>query len=158
MSLCLGPLSMMGAVVTALVGVATPDDIKTYVATTIDPWDKNDQIAFKEPMGSFGIEYDPTDNLRLFVEHLSSPMQCDDHPGINHAGVKLLLPINDVTLYGGASVNYGEYDVNDNFEGPLMSLGMEYGPESYKLFAEHLSSFDNFVGGRTAFGLKVFFR
>lgn len=158
MSLCIGVASMIGAVTTALVGGVTPDDIKSYVAFTMDPWDTNEQIAFQEPMGSFGIEYDLTDNIRLFAEHLSSPMQCDDHPGVNHAGFKLLLPINDVTLYGGASVNYGEYDVNDNFEGPLMSLGVEYGPESYKVYAEHLSSFDNFIGGRAAFGLKVLFR
>ena len=55
-------------------------------------------------MGSFGLEYDIHTNVRLFAEHLSSPMQCNDHPGVNHAGVKLLAPINDFTLYSGITL------------------------------------------------------
>ena len=125
----------------------------------MDPWDNNNQINFKEPMGSLGIEYDITENFRLFFEHLSSPVQCDDHPGINHAGVKLMYPINDVTLYSGVSANSTSFDSNDDFIGPLLSLGVEYGPhDSYKFYAEHLASFEKFSDGRTSFGLKLFFK
>jgi hypothetical protein len=156
MSLCIGPMTMIGSAVTVLLGTQTPDNVKTYIGVTIEPYD-TEQIDLNDPLGSFGIEYDMHKHLRLFAEHLSSPMQCDDHPGINHAGVKFLAPLSpDLTVYSGISVNNSKFDSKDNFEGPLGSIGIEYGKD-LKLFAEYLSSIKEFEGGRTSLGLKYFF-
>jgi hypothetical protein len=149
-------MTMIGSAVTVLLGTQTPDNVKTYIGVTIEPYD-TEQIDLNDPLGSFGIEYDMHKHLRLFAEHLSSPMQCDDHPGINHAGVKFLAPLSqDLTVYSGISVNNSKFDSKDNFEGPLGSIGIEYGKD-LKLFAEYLSSIKEFEGGRTSLGLKYFF-
>jgi len=156
MSLCIGPMTVIGSAVTVLLGTQTPDNVKTYIGVNIEPYD-TEQFNLSEPSGSFGIEYDMYKHLRLFAEHLSSPMQCDDHPGINHAGVKFLAPLSqDLTVYSGISVNNSKFDSKDNFEGPLGSIGIEYGKD-LKLFAEYLSSIKEFEGGRTSLGLKYFF-
>ena len=157
MSLCIGPMSVIGSALTVLLGTQTPDNVKTYIGVNIEPYD-TEQFDLNEPSGSFGIEYDMHKHLRLFAEHLSSPMQCDDHPGINHAGVKFLAPLSpDLTVYSGVSVNNSKFDMRDNFEGPLGSIGIEYGND-LKLFAEYLSSIKEFEGGRTSLGFKVFFK
>ena len=157
MSFCIGPMSVVGSAVTVLLGTQTPDNVKTYIGVTIEPYD-TEQIDLNDPLGSFGIEYDMHKHLRLFAEHLSSPMQCDDHPGINHAGVKFLAPLSpDLTVYSGISLNNSKFDSKDNFEGPLGSIGIEYGND-LKLFAEYLSSIKEFEGGRTSLGFKVFFK
>jgi hypothetical protein len=157
MSLCIGPSTIVGTLTTAILGVMSPDSVKTYVGVNIEPYD-TEQFDLNEPSGSFGIEYDMYTHIRLFAEHLSSPMQCDDHPGINHAGVKFLAPLSqDLTVYSGISVNNSKFDSRDNFEGPLGSIGIEYGND-LKLFAEYLSSIKEFEGGRTSLGLKVFFK
>ena len=156
MSLCIGPSTIVGTLTTAILGVMSPDEVKTYVGVTIEPYD-TEQIDLNDPLGSFGIEYDMYKHIRLFAEHLSSPMQCDDHPGINHAGVKFLAPLSpDLTVYSGISLNNSKFDNKDNFEGPLGSIGIEYGND-LKLFAEYLSSIKEFEGGRTSLGLKYFF-
>ena len=156
MSLCIGPMTVIGSAVTVLLGTQTPDNVKTYIGVNIEPYD-TEQFDLHEPSGSFGIEYDMYKHIRLFAEHLSSPMQCDDHPGINHAGVKFLAPLSqDLTVYSGISVNNSKFDSKDNFEGPLGSIGIEYGND-LKLFAEYLSSIKEFEGGRTSLGLKYFF-
>ena len=157
MSICIGMNSIVAALATVVVGEASPESIKTYITLNADPWDNNAQINFEEPMGSFGVEYDIHTNVRLFAEHLSSPMQCDDYPGVNHAGVKLLAPIDDLTFYSGISVNNSGFDSNDRFDGPLVSLGLEYG-DDFKLYAEHLASLEKIEDGRTSFGFKVFFK
>ena len=157
MSLCLGSSTIVGTLTTAILGVMSPDEVKTYVGVNIEPYD-SEQINLSEPIGSFGIEYDVHKHVRLFAEHLSSPMQCDDHPGINHAGVKFLAPLSpDLTVYSGISLNNSEFDSNDNFDGPLGSIGIEYGND-LKLFAEYLSSIKEFESGRASLGLKVFFK
>jgi hypothetical protein len=157
MSLCVGPMTVIGSAVTVLLGTQTPDNVKTYIGVTLEPYD-TEQIDLNDLLGSFGIEYDVYEHLRLFAEHLSSPMQCDDHPGINHAGVKFLAPLSpDLTVYSGISVNNSKFDSKDNFEGPLGSIGIEYGND-LKLFAEYLSSIKEFEGGRTSLGFKVFFK
>ena len=156
MILCIGPSTIVGTLTTAILGVMSPDEVKTYLGVTLEPYD-SEQINLSEPVGSFGIEYDMYKHIRLFAEHLSSPMQCDDHPGINHAGVKFLAPLSpDLTVYSGISVNNSKFDSKDNFEGPLGSIGIEYGND-LKLFAEYLSSIKEFEGGRTSLGLKYFF-
>ena len=155
---CIGAQTVLATFATAVVGWGTPEEVRTYVALNKDPWDNNEQINFKEPMGTLGVEYDIHKHLRLFFEHLSSPIQCNDYPGINHAGVKVLLPIEQATVYSGISINNSDFDSNDPFSGPLVSIGLEYGPDDYKLYAEHLASIEEFSGGRTSFGVKVFFR
>lgn len=155
--ICIGDYTAAATTITAVAGWVTPESVRTYVSINADPWDNNNQINFKEPMGSLGIEFDIHKHVRLFAEHLSSPMQCNDHPGVNHAGVKLLAPINDLTVYSGISINSSDFDSNDRFDGPLVSVGVEWG-NSMKLFAEHLASVKNFEDGRTSFGFKVFFK
>jgi len=157
MSICLGNYSVAATAVTAVAGWITPESVRTYVSINADPWDNNDQLKFEEPMGSFGIEYDIHKHVRLFAEHLSSPMQCNDHPGVNHAGVKFLAPAGAATLYSGISINNSDFDSNDRFDGPLASLGVEYG-DDFKVYAEHITSIRNIKGGRTSFGFKVFFK
>jgi len=155
--ICIGEYTVAASIATAVVGLATPESVRTYVSINADPWDNNKQVDFEEPMGSLGIEYDVSNNFRLFFEHLSSPMQCNDHPGINHAGIKFLAPIGGATLYSGISINNSYADSNDRFIGPLASLGLEYGND-FKIYAEHLTSVDKVEDGRTSFGFKVFFK
>ena len=157
MSICIGMNSVVAALATVVVGEVTPEPVKTYISLNYDPLDNNEQINFEEPMGSFGIEYDVHKNFRLFAEHLSSPVQCNDHPGINHAGVKFLAPIGDTTVYSGISINNSDFDSNDRFHGPLASLGIEYGND-YKLYVEHLANINDIKEGRTSIGFKVFFK
>ncbi len=157
MSICIGMNSIVAALATVVVGEVTPESVRTYISLNADPWDNNAQINFEEPMGSFGIEYDIHKNVRLFAEHLSSPMQCDDHPGVNHAGIKLLAPIGSTTIYSGISINNSDFDSNDRFDGPLVSIGAEYGKD-FKVYVEHLTSITDIEGGRTSFGFKVFFK
>ena len=157
MSICLGEYTAAATIATAVAGWITPESVRTYVSINADPWDNNDQLNFKEPMGSFGIEYDVHKHVRLFAEHLSSPMQCNDHPGVNHAGVKFIAPIGGATLYSGISINNSDFDSNDRFDGPLVSIGAEYG-NNFKLYTEYLSTIENFDDGRFSAGLKVLFK
>ena len=155
--ICLGEYTAAATTLTAIAGWMTPESVRTYVSINADPWNNNTQIDFEEPMGSLGIEYDVHRNFRLFAEHVSSPMQCNDHPGINHVGVKLLAPIDDFTLYSGISINNSDFDSNDRFDGPLASIGVEYGND-IKIYAEHLANIKKVENGRTSFGFKVFFK
>ena len=157
MSICMGLNSVLATLATVVIGEVTSESVKTYLSLNSDPWDNNTQIDFYEPMGSFGIEHDVRRNFRLFAEHLSSPMQCDDHPGINHAGIKFLAPIGSTTFYSGISVNNSYADSNDGFRGPLASLGVEYGKD-LKLYAEYLTSAEEPGDGRVSMGFKVFFK
>ena len=100
--------------------------VKTYIGLNVEPYD-TEQLNFKEPLGSFGIEMDIYNNFRLFAEHLSSPAQCNDHPGVNHAGVKFIIPGDNLTFYSGISINDSGLDSNDKFDGPLGSIGAEIG-------------------------------
>ena len=102
--ICIGEYTAAATALTAIAGWITPESVRTYVSINADPWDNNKQIDFEEPMGSLGIEYDVHRNFRLFAEHLSSPMQCNDHPGINHAGIKFLAPIGDVLFTLGSAL------------------------------------------------------
>ena len=157
MSICIGLNSVLATLATVVIGEVTPESVKTYVSLSSDPWDNNTQIDFYEPMGSFGIEYDVHRNVRLFAEHISSPMQCNDHPGINHAGIKFLAPVGGATFYSGISVNNSYVDSNNRFKGPLGLAGVEYGKD-LKLYAEYLTSTEEPGDGRVSMGFKVFFR
>ena len=155
--ICIGEYTVAASLATAAVGWMTPAAVKTYISINADPWDNNKQIDFDEPMGSFGIEWDLHKHAKLFAEHLSSPRQCNDHPGINHAGIKFLAPVGGATLYSGISVNNSYTDSNDRFTGPLASIGVEYGND-LKIYAEHLASVKEIEDGRTSFGFKVMFK
>ena len=157
MSICIGMNTMVAALATVVVGEVTPESVRTYISLNTDPWDNNAQIDFDEPMGSLGIEYDIHTNIQLFAEHISSPVQCDDHPGVNHAGLKFIAPINDFAVYSGISINNSDFDSNDRFDGPLVSIGAEYG-NNFKLYTEYLSTIENFDDGRFSAGLKVLFK
>ena len=147
---------MAGIVATAVVGSVTPDNVQTYIGIDYSPYEQS-QIILEEPMGSFGIEYDISKHVRLFGEHISTPRTCEDNPGINHAGIKLLAPIDDLTFYSGLSINHTGFDKGDNFNGPLGSIGVEYG-DDIKVFAEYLAAFENFDEGRFSIGAKVYFK
>ena len=155
--ICIGEYTAAATALTAIAGWMTPESVRTYVSINADPWDNNVQFNFEEPMGSLGIEYDFHEHVRFFAEHISSPMQCNDHPGINHAGIKFLAPVGGATLYSGLSVNAAHIDSNDRFTGPLASIGVEYGND-LKIYAEHLASVKEIEDGRTSFGFKVIFK
>ena len=157
MDFCIGPATILGTISTVALGVSTPEKMETYVGINYSPWD-NEQITLKEPIGSLGVQYDITKSIRLFAEHISSPKQCNDNPGINHAGVKFLAPLGyDTTLYSGLSLNIPSFDSSNDFDGPLVSFGVEHGG-NIKVFAEYLTSTGNFDGGRVGAGIKLVFR
>ena len=159
--ICIGPATAVGTLATALIGMTTPEEVKTYIGLNVELYN-TEQLNFKEPLGSFGIEMDIYNNFRLFAEHLSSPTQCDDHPGVNHAGVKFILPGDNLTFYSGLSLNDSGFDNNDKFDGPLGSIGAEIELPSLgddvKLYTEYLTSIKDIEEGRAAVGFKVFFK
>ena len=155
----IGLWSVVGTIVTILTGLITPSQIETYVSLNVDPWDRNETLDFQEPMGMFGIQSDINEHVRLFVEHQSSPRQSDDHPGMNHAGVKLLLPISsETTLYSGLSINSSFDSDKANVRSPLVSLGLEDGGDDLKIFMEYLADTSKIDEGRFSIGLKLFFK
>ena len=159
--ICIGPATAVGTLATALIGMTTPEEVKTYIGLNVEPYD-TEQLNFKEPLGSFGIEMDIYNNFRLFAEHLSSPAQCNDNPGVNHAGVKFIIPSDNLTFYSGLSINDSHFDSNDKFDGPLGSIGAEIGlpgiEDDVKLYTEYLTSIKDIEKGRVAVGFKVFFK
>lgn len=155
----IGIWSVTGTIVTILTGFITPSHIETYLSLNVDPWDNNETLNFKEPMGMFGIQSDINEHVRLFVEHQSSPKQANDHPGLNHAGVKLLYPIfPETTLYSGLSINAPFDSDKADIDAPLISLGIEDGDEDLKVFMEYLADTSKLDEGRFAIGLKLFFK
>ena len=82
-------------------GLVTPTNIESYVSLNVD-WDKMEHLIL-EQMGSFGIQTDFGDHVRLFAEHQSSPRQGNDHPGLNHTGKIPCTIAPETTLYSGLS-------------------------------------------------------
>lgn len=154
-----GLWSIVGTIATVVGGLVTPAQIESYVSLNVDPWDSNETFDFREQMGSFGIQTDFGDHIRLFAEHQSSPRQGNDHPGLNHAGVKFLAPISpETTLYSGLSLN-SPIDTNKvDVDAPLISLGLEDGDEDLKIFVEYLADISKIERGRLSIGLKLYFR
>jgi hypothetical protein len=66
MSFCIGPSTIVGTLTTAILGVMSPDEVKTYVGVNIEPYD-TEQFDLNEPSGSFGIEYDMYTHITLKV-------------------------------------------------------------------------------------------
>ena len=154
-----GLWSIVGTIATVICGFVTPPQIETYVSLSVDPWDRNQTLDFKEPMGMFGIQTDFSDHIRLFAEHQSSPRQSNDHPGLNHAGVKFLAPISSETaLYSGISINSPVDTDRVNINAPLISLGLEDGDDDSKVFLEYLADTSKISDGRFSIGLKLYFR
>ena len=157
MILCIGPSTIVGTLTTAILGVMSPDSVKTYIGVNIEPYD-TEQFDLHEPSGSFGIEYDMYTHIRLFAEHLSSPMQCDDHPGLNYAGFKFTAPLTDnVTAYSGLAVKSGQFDAKNTLKNPIVISGIEVGGNSIKLFTEYMHSAERLNNGRLYGGVKYIF-
>ena len=154
-----GIWSAVGTIITVVGGLITPAQIETYISLNVDPYDQNKTFDFKEPMGMFGIQTDLGDHVRLFAEHQSSPRQGNDHPGLNHAGVKFLAPVSpDTTLYSGLSFNSSIDSNKVHVDSPLVSLGIEDGDEDFKIFVEYLADTSKIEKGRLGIGFKLFFR
>jgi hypothetical protein len=158
MSLCVGAQTIMGTLATVGVGVATPDEVRTYIGIYGVPID-SDEVSLEQPAGTFGIEYDPIDHVRLFGEHHSSPMSCQDDPGLNMAGVKFFVPLSpETTVYTGVAIHDEGFDSNNNLRNPIIISGIEVGTEGVKLYAEYMTDTYNFDSGRFQTGVKFFFR
>ena len=156
MSVCLGVASVAGLVATVLVGEVTPDDVKTYVS--LHGGTDNDLVSFKQGMGSFGIEYDVNDFVRLFAEHQSSPMTCDDHPGLNYAGFKFTAPLADTVIaYSGLAIHDENFDSNNKLRNPIVMSGIEFGDGPVKLYTEYMHSAVQLDDGRFYAGVKFLF-
>ena len=154
-----GLWSIVGTIATVVGGLITPAQIESYVSLNVDPWDSNETFDFREQMGSFGIQTDFGDHVRLFAEHQSSPRQGNDHPGLNHAGVKFLAPVSpETTLYSGLSFNSSIDSNKVHVDAPLISVGLEDGDEDLKIFVEYLADISKIEKGRLSIGLKLYFR
>lgn len=154
-----GLWSIVGTIATVVGGLITPTNIESYVSLNVDPWDSNETFDFREQMGSFGIQTDFGDHVRLFAEHQSSPRQGNDHPGLNHAGVKFLAPVApETTLYSGLSLNSSIDSNKVHVDAPLISVGLEDGDEDLKIFVEYLADISKIEKGRLSIGLKLYFR
>lgn len=155
MDLCLGPATILGFVATVATGTFTPPDIQTYIGVNYGNLDS--AIELRNPIGKYGIEYELIENIRLFFEHISSPVQCNDNPGINHLGVKFLVPVSDYSkLYIGVSAHDPDFDRKNSLSNPIVSIGGETG-DNVKFYTEYLTDVTNFDNGRFGVGVKLFF-
>ena len=68
---------------TVVGGLVTPTNIETYISLNVDPWDQNETIDFMEPMGSFGIQTDLGDHVRLLL-NISQVQGREMITGLNH--------------------------------------------------------------------------
>jgi len=156
MDLCLGASTMLGFVATVATGTFTPPDIQTYIGVNYGYLDS--AIELKNPIGKYGIEYEPTENIKLFFEHISSPVQCNDNPGINHLGVKFFAPVSEYSkLYIGVSAHDPGFDKKNSLSNPIISIGGEAG-DDVKFYTEYLTDVTNFDNGRFGVGVKLFFK
>jgi hypothetical protein len=155
MSLCVGAYSIGGAVATMMTGMATPDEIRTYISVYGVPVESS-EIQLDRPSGSYGIDYTVSNNVRLFAEHHSSPMDCGDHPGLNMAGIKVFAPLIDgVELYGGLAIHNEGFDSNNQLNNPIFVGGAELGSDDVVVYTEYIT--DDFRHGQVSAGLKFYF-
>tara|TARA_Y100001973_G_scaffold93620_1_gene144714 strand:+ start:91 stop:552 length:462 start_codon:yes stop_codon:yes gene_type:complete len=142
--------TISATVLTIGMGVATPADC--YVG--IGPQNDNSTIELASPIGSLGCQYD-IGGARVFVEHLSSPAKGDDNPGVNHAGVKGLIPVTpDVTLYSGVSIAMPSEQLNG--EPVLLSVGGESNGD-VRLYGEYLMTLEKPSDGMLHGGVRFVF-
>ena len=147
----IGLFTILGTLGTISFGAVTPLDCYVGLSGGTD----SDSINIKKPVGHLGCQYD-INYTRLFVEHLSSPSTKKDHPGINHVGIKFLMPMNDLKLYAGAS--YIVID-GDQYKGtPMLSMvGTELGNGPVRLYSEYIMPIDKPSDGMAVGGVKFVF-
>ena len=170
MEIGITPSVIIITLVTPLIGILTP--LQSYIGFTGNPnpanpmWkgSENERITKKqtnlqEPIGVFGVQYDVHKNVRLFAEHQSSVPEKNDGLGLNHAGVKFLLPVDkQSTLYAGVSVHHQGWDSKrTNLNNPIVILGGESGGSNVKVFGEYITAADDFENGRFGIGIKYLF-
>ena len=170
MEIGITPAAIAITLITPFIGILTP--LQSYIGFTGSPnpanpmWSGSEnrkttkkQINLQEPIGVFGVQYDLNKNMRLFVEHQSSVPEKDDGLGFNHAGIKLLLPIEKHSnVYAGLSVHHPGLDKDrTNMNNPIVILGGETGGRDVKLFGEYITAADDFSGGRFGMGIKYVF-
>ena len=144
----IGIETIAGILVTIAGGKLTP--LSCYVGLH---GSYGDEIQLQQPSGTLGCEYD-IERLRVFFEHQSSPMDGSDSPGVNHAGIKYLIPVNPVTAYLGGSYEFS--GTHTTLENPLVIVGVETQGD-VRLYAEHINSISNPSGGETSLGIKFMF-
>ena len=94
----------------------------------------------------------------MFFEHISSPVQCNDNPGINHLGVKFFSLVSEYSkFYIGVSAHDPGFDKKNSLSNPIISIGGEAGDE-VKFYTEYLTDVTNFDNGRLGVGVKLFFK
>jgi hypothetical protein len=138
------------AALAATIGVGELTPLDCYVGLGVST---DGAVELEQPMGALGCEYD-WNNVRFFVEHLSSPADGSDHPGMNHAGVKVLIPAEFLTAYVGLSYEFGSHLVH--MDSPLGILGVETNGD-VRLYVEHVNSAFSPNEGITHGGIKFFF-
>ena len=145
-----GAQSIGAALVTVGLGVTTPADC--YIG--LGAHNQTTAIDVASPVGSLGCQYD-MGNIRVFAEHLSSPAKGNDYPGVNHAGVKGLLPItSNVSMYGGLSAAIPSEQLNGD---PIL---ISFGGETdgmVRLYGEYLAPVDRMSDGMLHGGVKFVF-
>jgi len=170
MEIGITPSVIVITLVTPLIGILTP--LQSYIGFTGNPnpanpmWKGSEnqrttkkQTNLQEPIGVFGVQYDVHKNVRLFAEHQSSVPEKNDGLGLNHAGVKFLLPVDkQSTLYAGVSVHHQGWDSKrTNLNNPIVILGGESGGSNVKVFGEYITAADDFENGRFGIGIKYLF-
>ena len=144
----IGIETVAGILVTVVGGEFTP--LSCYVGVH---GATGDGIQLEQPAGTLGCEYD-IERLRVFFEHHSSPMDGNDSPGFNHAGIKYLIPIDRFTGYVGASYEFS--GSHTTLENPLFVVGIE-SPGDVRFYAEHINSVVDPGEGSTSVGVKFVF-
>ena len=146
-----GLFTILGTLSTVGIGVATPLDCYVGLATGTP----SETIDIAEPVGTLGCQYD-IGTTRLFGEHISSPSSATDAPGINHLGVKQLLPVIDtLTLYAGTSLAVPSQQLNG--DALLGQVGTEFGLDGIKFYSEYILSIDKPSEGMLTGGIKFIF-
>ena len=171
MDIGITPAAIAITLITPFLGIFTP--LKSYIGITGNPntsdslWKGSEdikttkkQINLQEPFGVFGVQYDVNKNVRLFAEHQSSVKEKNDKLGFNHAGVKLLLPVEKYSnLYAGLSAHNPSWDKGrTKMNNPIVILGGETGGRDVKVFGEYITAADDFENGRFGVGVKVIFQ
>ena len=144
----IGIETVAGILVTVVAGEFTPLSCHVGVHGSV-----GDGVELEQPSGSLGCEYD-MERLRIFFEHLSSPVDGDDNPGFNHAGIKYLIPFDPYRAYVGASYEFS--DSHTTMENPLVIAGIETQGD-VRYYLEHINSMTNPGQGETMMGVKFMF-
>ena len=145
----IGVQTIGGIVAVLIAGEVTPLDCYVGVGASV-----GNGFHTEQPIGALGCEYNVNGSIRLFGEHLSSPADPSDYPGMNHAGVKILFPTDPVTFYTGASIELGSDLVS--MDNPLVIAGVETNGD-IRFYVEHVNSISNPGEGITHGGIKFIF-